>query len=93
MAKKKVNDAVTRVENQVYSNRVARSEFDKNWRVVVTISGYVSYIATANQARVVVLLTSGASKLLTFNKGGRVLVGSGGVSHYSKPHKATDLVN
>lgn len=81
----------TRVENQVYSNRVVRSEFDKNWVTTVTQSGYVIYTAIRNQAKVTVLLSTGASKLLIFNKGGRVLVGSGGVSHYSKPHIAKDL--
>ncbi|MBP1967862.1 hypothetical protein [Paenibacillus aceris] len=82
---------VTRLENQVYSNRVVRSEFDKNWRTVVGSSGYITYIATANQAKVTVLLNNGLRKLIIFNKGGRVLVGSGGVSHYSKPHVARDL--
>ncbi|MBB3070988.1 hypothetical protein FHS14_003990 [Paenibacillus baekrokdamisoli] len=82
---------VSRLENQVYSNRVVRSEFDKNWRTIVSRSGYVIYIATANQAKVTVLLSNGSSKLLIFNKGGRVLVGSGGVSHYSKPHIAKDI--
>ncbi|RNB83633.1 hypothetical protein EDM59_13930 [Brevibacillus nitrificans] len=82
---------VTRTENQVYSTRVLRSEFDSKWRVFITGSGYVMYIATANRAKVVVLLANGSSKLLTFPKGGRVLVGGGGTSHYSKPHVATDL--
>lgn len=81
----------TRVENQVYSNRVLRSEFDRNWRTILSRTGYVIYIATANRAKVVVLLSSGARKLLVFNKGGRVLVGGGGTSHYSKPHVAKDL--
>ncbi|MED4584645.1 hypothetical protein [Brevibacillus choshinensis] len=81
----------SRVENQVYSNRVLRSEFDRKWRTFVTRSGYVSYIATANRAKVVVLLSNGSRKLLIFNKGGRVLVGGGGTSHYSKPHVAQDL--
>ncbi|MBP1996961.1 hypothetical protein [Paenibacillus eucommiae] len=80
-----------RLENQVYSNRVARSEFDKNWRTVVSRSGYIIYIATANHAKVTVLLNNGSSKLLIFNTGGCVLVGSGGVSHYSKPHIAKDI--
>ncbi|RJX39562.1 hypothetical protein D3P09_09095 [Paenibacillus pinisoli] len=80
-----------RVENQVYSNRVARSEFDDNWRTSVSKSGYVIYTAARNHAKVTVLLTSGTSKLLIFNKGGTVLVGSGGTSHYSKPHIAKDL--
>lgn len=39
-----------RVENQVYSNPVLRSEFDKNWRTFVSRTGYVIYIATANRA-------------------------------------------
>ncbi|MFF2911621.1 hypothetical protein [Paenibacillus sp. NPDC057934] len=80
-----------RLENQVYSNRVARSEFDRNWRTIISSSGYVIYIATKDKAKVTVLLTNGSSKLLIFNKGGRVLVGSGGVSHYSKPHRARNL--
>lgn len=80
-----------RVENQVYSNRVIRSEFDANWRTTLSRSGYVIYIATANQATVEVLLANGQSKRLIFNRGGRVLVGGGGVSHYSKPHKATNI--
>ncbi|CAH8720605.1 hypothetical protein M5W83_15170 [Paenibacillus thiaminolyticus] len=77
-----------RVENQVYSNRVVRSEFDKNWRTVISRSGYVIYIAKSNNAKIDVLLSDGSSKLLIFNRGGRVLVGGGGVSHYSKPHRA-----
>ncbi|MBG9787378.1 MULTISPECIES: hypothetical protein [Brevibacillus] len=83
--------AARKVENQVYSNRVVRSEFDRKWRTIVSKSGYVIYIATANRAKVTVLLTNGSSKLLIFNKGGRVLVGGGGTSHYSKPHIAKDL--
>lgn len=79
------------VENQVYSNRVLRSEFDSKWRTIVSRSGYVIYIATANNAEVRVLLGNGSSKLITFGKGGRVLVGGGGTSHYSKPHSATDI--
>ncbi|MGZ0052321.1 hypothetical protein [Brevibacillus gelatini] len=82
---------VTRAENQVYSNRVLRSEFDRNWRTVVSRSGYVIYIATANRAKVTVLLSDGSRKLLIFGKGGRILVGGGGTSHYSKPHIARDL--
>jgi hypothetical protein len=80
-----------RLENQVYSNRVARSEFDSNWKTSVTRSGYVVYTATKNNAKILVLLTTGLRKLIVFNRGGKVLVGSGGVSHYSKPHKAKDL--
>ncbi|NQX58388.1 hypothetical protein [Paenibacillus qinlingensis] len=86
---KKVQTA--RLENQVYSNRVARSEFDKNWKTSVLSSGYVVYTATKNNAKITVLLTTGLRKLIIFNRGGKVLVGSGGVSHYSKPHKAKDL--
>ena len=81
----------TRVENQVYSNRVLRSEFDKNWRTFVSRTGYVVYIATANRAKVTVLLADGSRKLLVFNRGGRVLVGGGGTNHYSKPHIARNL--
>ncbi|WP_103110889.1 hypothetical protein [Brevibacillus reuszeri] len=80
-----------RVENQVYSNRVLRSEFDKNWRTFVSRTGYVVYTATANRAKVTVLLADGSRKLLVFNRGGRVLVGGGGTSHYSKPHIARNL--
>lgn len=80
-----------RVENQVYSNRVLRSEFDRNWRTVISRSGYVIYIATANRAKVTVLLSDGSRKLLIFRQGGRVLVGGGGTSHYSKPHIARNL--
>ncbi len=85
------NVRATRVENQVYSSRVLRSEFDRNWRTFVSESGYVVYVATRNNARVVVLLSGGARKLLIFNRGGRILVGGGGTSHYSKPHIAKDL--
>jgi hypothetical protein len=80
-----------RVENQVYSSRVLRSEFDKNWRTVLSRSGYVIYVATANRAKIVVLLADNSRKLLVFNKGGKVLVGGGGTSHYSKPHRAITL--
>ncbi len=79
------------MENQVYSNRVLRSEFDKNWKTRLTSNGYVKYIATANSAKVIVLLAGGVQKLLIFPKNGRVLVGGGGTSHYSKPHKAVSV--
>jgi len=82
---------VKAIESQVYSNRVLRSEFDGKWRTIVSRSGYVIYVATASRAEVRVLLDNGTSKLLTFNKGGRVLVGGGGTSHYSKPHLAVDI--
>ncbi|MGQ8872052.1 hypothetical protein [Paenibacillus sp. TSA_86.1] len=73
-----------RVENQVYSSRV--------WRTVIYKSGYVIYIATANQAKVEVLLSGrNITKRLVFNKGGRVIVGGGGTSHYNKPHRAITL--
>ena len=81
----------SRVENQVYSNRVLRSEFDKNWKTFISNSGYVIYVATRNNAKVTVLLSGGSTKLLIFKRGGRILVGSGGVSHYSKPHIAKTL--
>ena len=80
-----------RLENQVYSSRVLRSEFDKNWRTVLSKSGYVIYIATSNNAKAEVLLAGNLRKLLVFKKGGRVLVGGGGTSHYSKPHRAITL--
>ncbi|WP_219834567.1 hypothetical protein [Paenibacillus sp. R14(2021)] len=78
-------------ENQVYSNRVVRSEFDRNWDSYVIRSGYFVYEAKRTGASVTVLLSTGASKLLTFRKGGKVWVGSGGVSHYSKTHVAIDI--
>ena len=80
-----------RVENQVYSNRVERSEFDENWTTCITQSGYVIYTATSDNARVEVLLSDGSSKLLVFDKNGKVAVGSGGTSHYSKPHLAISI--
>lgn len=83
--------AASAVENQVYSNRVLRSEFDNNWRTFLSRSGYVIYIAKTNRARVIVLLADGSRKLLIFNRGGRILVGGGGTSHYSKPHIARNL--
>ncbi len=80
-----------RLENQVYSSRVARSEFDKKWTTKVSESGYVIYIAIADNAKVEVLLTNGQKKLLVFKKGGKIMVGGGGTSHYSKPHLAITL--
>ncbi|MFD0697317.1 hypothetical protein ACFQZT_24900 [Paenibacillus sp. GCM10027628] len=85
------NVQVSRLENQVYSNRVLRSEFDRNWRTFQSKSGNVVYVATANDAKVEVLLAGGLRKLLIFNRGGRIIVGGGGVSHYSKPHRARNL--
>ncbi|WP_028593746.1 hypothetical protein [Paenibacillus assamensis] len=82
---------VGRKENQVYSSRVVRSEFDSNWKTIVLRSGYVKYIALAKRSEVIVLLSNGSSKRLLFNKGGYVLVGGGGTSHYSKPHVAIDI--
>ncbi|UOY93126.1 hypothetical protein MUG87_03035 [Ectobacillus sp. JY-23] len=81
----------SRVENQVYSNRVLRSEFDGNWESYISKTGYVIYTATANRAEVEVLLSDGSRKLLVFNRGGTVWVGGGGTSHYSKPHLAISL--
>ncbi|GGG61900.1 hypothetical protein GCM10010918_14380 [Paenibacillus radicis (ex Gao et al. 2016)] len=69
-------------ENQVYSNRVVRSEFDRHWSTRISQSGYVIYTAKANRAKVVVLLANGQSKLIAFPN----FVGGGGTSHYSKPH-------
>ncbi|MBM7566689.1 hypothetical protein [Paenibacillus sacheonensis] len=86
-----VRTKATKLENQVYSNRVARSEFDRNWRSHITRSGYFVYVAKCDGASVTVLLTTGASKLITFVRGGKVWVGQGGTSHYSKPHVAKDL--
>ena len=77
-----------RLENQVYSSRVQRSEFDSNWKTCLSQSGYVKYVATKDKAKVEVLLDNGQRKLLIFNKGGKIMVGGGGTSHYSKPHFA-----
>ncbi|MET3291891.1 UNVERIFIED_CONTAM: hypothetical protein ABID98_004461 [Brevibacillus sp. OAP136] len=76
--------------NQVYSNRVLRSEFDSKWKNFIS-NGYVVYVATADNARVTVLLAGNQRKLIIFKKGGRVLVGGGGTSHYSKPHITKNL--
>lgn len=62
------NEAQDRVENQVYSNRVLRSEFDANWETCISKSGYVIYVATSNNAEVIVLLADGSSKLLILKK-------------------------
>ncbi|PFK47669.1 hypothetical protein COI93_00815 [Bacillus cereus] len=80
-----------RVENQVYSNRVLRSEFNSNWRTCISQSGYVIYIAKSDDAKVEVLLSDGSRKLLVFEKNGEVIVGGGGTSHYSKPHLVINL--
>ncbi len=80
-----------RLENQVYSSRVLRSEFDRNWRTLLSRSGYVIYVATADKAKALVLLANGEKKLLIFNKGGKIMVGGGGTSHYSKPHLAKSI--
>ncbi|QIW19228.1 hypothetical protein [Bacillus thuringiensis] len=85
------NEEQGRIENQVYSNRVVRSEFDANWETCISKSGYVIYVATSNNAEVIVLLADGSSKLLIFEKGGKVVVGGGGTSHYSKPHIARNI--
>ncbi|MFZ2538565.1 MAG: hypothetical protein WAX04_06645 [Oscillospiraceae bacterium] len=80
-----------RLENQVYSSRVLRSEFDRNWRTLLSRNGYVIYVATANKAKAVVLLANDQKKLLVFRKGGKIMVGGGGTSHYSKPHLAKSI--
>ncbi|MHA7966908.1 hypothetical protein ACX93W_22600 [Paenibacillus sp. CAU 1782] len=49
------------------------------------------YTARRNDASLTVLLANGESRLITFPKGGTVLVGSGGVSHYSKPHTVQNV--
>lgn len=85
------NEQPGRIENQVYSNRVVRSEFDKNWETCISKSGYVIYVAISDHAEVIVLLSDGSSKLLIFEKGGKVIVGGGGTSHYSKPHIARNI--
>lgn len=66
------NEEQDRIENQVYSNRVVRSEFDANWETCISKSGYIIYVATSNNAEVIVLLADGSSKLLIFEQGGKV---------------------
>ncbi|MGV2941568.1 hypothetical protein AB5I83_18350 [Mesobacillus sp. LC4] len=72
--------------NQTYSNRVLRAEFDDFWKTTVTKSGYVKYTALKNKARVDLILSDGSDRIALFPKNGYVLVGSGGTSHFSKPH-------
>ncbi|MCM3576374.1 hypothetical protein M3172_24720 [Mesobacillus subterraneus] len=72
--------------NQTYSNRVLRAEFDDDWKTTVTKSGYVKYTALKNKARVDLILSDGSERIVLFPRNGYVLVGSGGTSHFSKPH-------
>ncbi|RSD28435.1 hypothetical protein [Mesobacillus subterraneus] len=72
--------------NQSYSNRVVRAEFDDYWKTTVMKSGYVKYTALRNKARVDLILSDGSDRIVLFPKDGYVLVGSGGTSHFSKPH-------
>ncbi|GHH96942.1 hypothetical protein [Neobacillus kokaensis] len=72
--------------NQTYSNRVLRAEFDNNWDTTITSTGYVKYVALKDKATVELLLSDGTSRLVVFPKNGYILVGSGGTSHFSKPH-------
>ncbi|MGI8316990.1 hypothetical protein [Halobacillus mangrovi] len=80
-----------RLINQSYSNRVARAEFDDNWKTTLSPTGYVIYVALADRAEVELLLNDGSRRLVIFPKHGEVLVGSGGTSHFSKPHKTITL--
>lgn len=72
--------------NQTYSNRVVRAEFDDNWKTTITQTGYVKYTALKNKARVDLILSDDTNRIALFPKNGYVLVGSGGTSHFSKPH-------
>lgn len=72
--------------NQTYSNRVVRAEFDDNWKTTITQTGYVKYTALKNKARVDLILSDDTNRIVFFPKNGYVLVGSGGTSHFSKPH-------
>jgi hypothetical protein len=74
------------ITNQTYSNRVLRAEFDDNWETTITETGYVKYIALKNKASVELMLSDGSNRLALFPKNGYILVGSGGTSHFSKPH-------
>ena len=77
--------------NQTYSNRVLRAEFDNNWESTITSTGYIKYIALEDNAKVELLLSDNSSRLVVFPKNGYVLVGSGGTSHFSKPHLTITL--
>ena len=72
--------------NQTYSNRVVRAEFDDHWKTTITQTGYVKYTALKNKARVDLILSDDTNRIVLFPKNGYVLVGSGGTSHFSKPH-------
>jgi hypothetical protein len=74
------------ITNQTYSNRVLRAEFDDNWKTAITETGYVKYIALKNKASVELILSDGSGRLVLFPKNGYILVGSGGTTHFSKPH-------
>jgi hypothetical protein len=77
--------------NQTYSNRVLRAEFDNNWESTITSTGYIKYIALEDNAKVELLLSDNSSRVAVFPKNGYVLVGSGGTSHFSKPHLTITL--
>jgi hypothetical protein len=77
--------------NQTFSNRVLRAEFDNNWETTITKTGYVKYTALEDKAKVELLLSDNSSRLAIFPKNGYVLVGSGGTSHFSKPHLTITL--
>jgi hypothetical protein len=77
--------------NQTYSNRVLRAEFDNNWKTTITSTGYVKYTALEDNSEVEILLSDSSSRLVVFPKNGYVLVGSGGTSHFSKPHVTITL--
>ena len=77
--------------NQTYSNRVIRAEFDNNWKTTITSTGYVKYTALEDNSEVELLLSDSSSRLVVFPKNGYVLVGSGGTSHFSKPHVTITL--
>lgn len=68
----------------MYLNCVVRLEFDVNWEICILKSGYVIYIVISNNVEVIVFFVDGLSKLLIFEKGGKVVVGGGGISYYSK---------
>lgn len=72
--------------NQTFSNRVLRAEFEDNWKTTITSTGYVKYTALEDNAKVQVLLSDNTSRLVVFPKDGYLLVGSGGTTHFSKPH-------
>ncbi|GAA0343459.1 hypothetical protein GCM10008967_37390 [Bacillus carboniphilus] len=80
-----------RLINQTFSNRVERAEFDSNWKTRISSTGYVIYVAQRDNAEVELLLSDGSRRLVIFPENGKVIVGGGGTTHFSKPHLTINL--